>query len=106
MLATGYNPGFQTREINHSSASTLLELLRRNLNSVLRTGRTLPSGKLALHWTSQGAFVRCGATASFEGVARTFREQRRGCTASTAGTAFSGNFESYPGTLHKISGLR
>ncbi len=82
MLAAGYKPGFQTRKINHSSASTLLERLRRNLNAVLRTGRTLPSGKLVL------------------------REQRRGCSASAAGTAFSGNFESYPGTLPKISGLR
>jgi len=76
------------------------------LNAVLRTGRTLPAGKLVLHWTSKGAIVRCEATASFEGVARTLREQRRGCTASAAGTAFSGNFESYPGTLPKISGLR
>ncbi len=64
MLAAGYKPGFQTRKINHSSASTLLERLRRNLNAVLRTGRTLPSGKLVLHWTSKGAIVRCEATAS------------------------------------------
>ena len=46
------------------------------------------------------------ATAYFEGVASTFREQRQGGTASAAGTAFSGNFESYRRTLPKISGLR
>jgi len=34
------------------------------LNAVLRTGRTLPSGKRVLHWTSKGAIVRCEATAS------------------------------------------
>src|SRR2546429_8439013 len=99
MLAAGYKPGFQTRKINHSSASTLLERWRRNLNAVLRTGRTLPSGKLVLHWTSKGAIVRCEETASeisrnpatayFEGVASTFREQRRGCTPSPPGTAVS-----------------
>ena len=71
MLAAGYKPGFQTRKINHSSASTLLERLRRNLNAMLRTGRTLPSGKLVLHWTSKGAIVRCEATASE--ISRTLR---------------------------------
>ncbi len=38
-------------------------------------------------------------------LAGTFRDLRQGCTASAAGTAFSGNFEIYPGTLPKISGL-
>src|SRR5882762_8088467 len=116
MLAAGYKPGFQTRKINHSSASTLLQRLRRNLNAVLRTGRTLPWRKARPYTGPRRGplfdvrrplprLAETPATAYFEGVVRTFREQRRGCTASATGIAFSGNFESYPGTLPKISGL-
>src|SRR6267143_1308332 len=104
MLAAGYKPGFQTRKINHSSASTLLERLRRNLNAVLRTGPTFPQESSSYTGPRRGPLfdvrrplprlAETPATAYFEGVASTFREQQRGCTASAAGTAFSGNFES------------